>query len=728
MELERGEVLDLKPLMSPRSIAIIGASAQKGGWGYANRLVENIIIGGFNREMLYLVNPKYDRIGDMPCYHDISTVPGPVDLAVIIIAGNKVSQIIEECIRLGVKAALVISAGFSEAGEDGRDQQSVLRDIARNANLLVCGPNALGVVNPGNSLMLHAFMNLKMNPGNIGLISQSGAAAFSSIIAPALDRGIYFSKVATTGNEAVLESIDFIRYMVDEPDTKVICCFIEGFKEAGKIMVAAEDALRAGKPILMVKVGRSELGAEQAISHTGAMTGTDRVYQAIFEQKNIIRLEYPEDLYETANVFANCPAPVSEGVAIISTSGGMGSLLADMCSINRIELPELSHDFREYIKTRDYLLFYGEPVNPLDIRGQGASHLPDIVKPFASDDRFGLLVIVLGISAVGPLSVAVANSLKKIAEDIDKPLIVLWVGKKIGDNGGASEKGYKILEDNNIPVFYSTEKLVRGVKQFITYYKQRNKWLAAQDDTNRNVPLNIDREEALEFLKGKSGTLHELESRRLLSFYGIPTPKESLAESLEDGISAANKIGFPVVVKVVSEKLPHKTEAGAVRLNIGNEGELKNAWNDMIATAQRYCGELHIQGVLIQEMITGAREMMVGITQDKQFGPVVVCGLGGVFTEVFKDIKICVPPICVADVREMVDGLKALPLLQAFRGKKPADLDSLYDVILRVGQMAIDLRGVLNEMDINPLLVKESGNGVVAVDTMVALCKQGHGT
>lgn len=711
---------DLTPLLNPRSIAIVGVTAVQSGWGYAGRLVENILNGGFDPAKLFPINPKYNHLGDLRCYKSLADLPEPVDLVAIILSGRRVMAVLEECVKFKAKAALIISAGFAEAGDEGRQEQEAIRKLARKSGLLICGPNSLGLAVPKNNVLSHAYMNMAMQPGHIGLVSQSGATAFASILSPALDRNLQFSHVVCTGNEADLESIDFIRHFVGDPDTRAVVCFLEGFKEARGFRAVAEEALAAGKPIMVVKVGRSDLGARQAVSHTGALTGSDKAYQAVFDQTGVIRLPFPDDLAETASLFAQSPTPQASGLFIISTSGGMCSLLADMCGVNGLELPPLTDEEGWFVKSQEYLLVFGEPINPLDIRGQGATHLPELLALFATDPRYGVLVAALGVTANGPLSTQIADSLVELRARIAKPLVVLWMGKKLDEKGRFNDQdGFRVLEKAGLPIFYSPEKLIRALKEFIGYHQFRDRWLAQCATGETELLDGLDPSGARAFLADKSGVLDEIDSRRLLSFYGVPVPKEVLANDAVAAAQAAEELGYPVALKVISPDLPHKTEAGAVRLNLGDATAVRAAGEELLAKVKAGLPQAKIRGLLVQEMILGAREMLAGIGQDRQFGPVVAAGLGGVWVEILGDVSLRLPPLSRLDAREMLGQLKGVKLLGAFRGQGPADLKGVEEVILRLSQLALDLEDRVAELDINPLLVKE--DGVFAGDALVRL-------
>lgn len=718
--MKKNVVPDLKPLLSPRSVAIVGASLRG---GYGSRFLMNLQNGGFKGK-IYLVNPKYNKIGEMPCYNSLADLPEAVDLAAIIVSNRLVLSVLEQCVQRGVKAAMVISAGFAEAGQKGRIDQDAIRQLARRHGLLVSGPNCLGIANPRDHVMAHSYAEIsffELWPGNIGFVSQSGAVGFTTV-SQALDRGISFSYLVSCGNEAALESIDFMRYLIREPNTRVICCFLEGLKEARRFLKVADEALEACKPIIAIKVGRSEVGSRQAISHTGSLTGRDDVYQAVFNQKRVIRVPDPDDLFEMASIFSRCPAPKGEGLSIVTTSGGMGSLLADKCGIYGLHLPPLSDKISKIYSETDFLLVYGQLINPVDIRGQGASHLQEILKPLIEDDRYHVLLVALGLPAVGEQSRKIAQDLIEIRAYTDKPLVVLWAGTKINSEAQVSEKdGFRALERSNIPIFYSPEKCIQAIRALVTYHRYRKRWLADRSGDKPEAISAIDEVGAFSFLKKKEGVLDELGSHKLLSFYGIPVPREKFAADFDEAAAAASEIGYPVVLKVLSHDLPHKTEVGGVYLSVSDKMSLKVAYSNITESVKKNCPGVTIRGVLVQEMISGGREMIVGFSHDDQFGPVLICGLGGIFVEIFSDVNRRVPPVTIKDAGDMVRELKGARILESFRGRPASDVPALLDVIVRIGRMALDLENRIAELEINPLIVKEKGRGACAVDALVKL-------
>jgi acyl-CoA synthetase (NDP forming) len=706
---------DLRPLVAPRSIAIVGASKSN---PYASRLLINLPGGGF-RGRLYLINPRQDSIDGIPCHPSIEALPEAPDLAILVVPQRAVLDVLEACGRKGIRAALIISAGFGEAGDTGRAAQDEIRRIAESHGMLVCGPNCLGIANVLAPAMMHSFTGLPVLRGNLALVSQSGAMAFASILSPACDRGVGFAIVVSSGNEAVVDTVDYVRHFVRDREIRVIASLLEGLKPGrGRALLdVAAEAAEAGKPILVCKVGRSEVGARQVVSHTGSMTGSDAVYDAAFAQAGVIRVADPDDLFEVASAFSRCPEPQGEGVAILSTSGGLGVVLADKCGVHGLELPPLSPETAQRLAKGDLFLVVGDLGNPLDIRGQGSQHFPELLDLFIRDDRYHMLTIALGLPAVGDRAVKIARDLIDVAGKTGKPLIVLWMGSRLDTEGRASDQdGFRMLEQSRVPVFASPDKCFKALHALVTYHRFRRRRAIARAQAPR---AGIDAGAARAFLAGKHGTLDEVDARRLLAFYGIAAPREALVSDEDAATRAAREIGYPVAVKLVSPDLPHKTDAGAVMLGIRDERALREACTGMLRAVARHRPGVRVRGVLVQEMIPDGRELIVGASRDPQFGPVVTCGLGGIFVEVLRDVQRRVPPLGADEAHAMLAKLAGAATLGPFRGRPAANVDAAVDVIQRVGQLALDLEDCVAEVEINPLMVTPAG--AIAVDAVVAL-------
>jgi acyl-CoA synthetase (NDP forming) len=703
---------DLQPLIAPRSIAIVGASTSN---PYASRLLDNLADGGFTGR-LYLVNPRQASIGGLPCHPSIEALPERPDLAILVVPQRAVLDVLDTCGRSGIRAALIISAGFGEAGDPGRAAQAEIRRIAHAHGMLVCGPNCLGIANMVTPAMMHAFSRLPVPRGHLALVSQSGAMAFASILSPACDRGVGFATVVSSGNEAVVDTVDYLRHFVRDPEVRVIASLLEGLGPGrGRALLAvAAEAAAAGKPIVVCKVGRSDLGTRQVVSHTGSMTGSDAVHDAAFAQAGVIRVDDPDDLFEVASALSRCPAPRGDGIAVLSTSGGLGVLLADKCGVHGLDLPPLAPETAHRLAGGDFFLVVGDLGNPLDIRGQGAQHLPALLDLFLRDDRYHVIAVALGLPAVGERAMQIAHDL--IAVATDKPVIVLWMGSRLDGAGRASDQdGVRRLEQSRVPVFASPDKCFKALHAFVAYHRFRRRSVGPPAPP----PAGIDAVGARVFLADRHGTLDEVDARRLLAFYGVAGPREALTSDADAAARAAAEIGYPVAAKIVSPDLPHKTEAAAVTLGIPHGAALREACLRMRAAVARQRPDARLRGVLVQEMITDAREMIVGTSRDPHFGAVVTCGLGGVFVEVLRDVQRRVPPLSADQAREMIARLAGAASLGPFRGRPAADVGAAADVIRRVGQLALDLEDRIAEIEINPLMV--TPGGAIAVDALVAL-------
>ena len=706
---------DLQPLLAPRSIAIVGASTSN---PYASRLLENLGSGGFDGR-LYLINPRQASIGAHACHPSIDALPEVPDLAVLVVPQRAVLDVLDACGQKGIRAALIISAGFGEAGDAGRAAQDDIRRIAQAHGMVVCGPNCLGIANTLAPAMVHSYTGLPVPRGNLALVSQSGAMAFASVLSPACDRGVGFGLVVSSGNEAVIDTVDYVRHCVRDPEIRVIGSLLEGLRSGrGRAFLdVAAEAADAGKPILVCKVGRSEVGARQVVSHTGSMTGSDAVYDTAFTQAGVIRVPDPDDLFEIASAFSRCPVPAGEGIAILSTSGGLGVVLADKCGVHGLELPPLSPETAKALAGGEFFLVVGDLGNPLDIRGQGAQSLPTLLDLFIRDDRYHLITVALGLPAVGERAVKIAHDLIDVAGKTDKPLIVLWMGSRLDREGHPSDAdGFRALEHSRVPVFASPDKCFRAMQALVEYQRFRRRRAAAAPA----APLtDVDVAAARAFLTGKQGVLDEVEARRLLRCYGIAGPREAFATDTDAAARVADKIGYPVAVKLVSADMTHKTEAGAVTLGVRDERALREACAKMRAAVDRQRPGVRVRGVVVQEMVEDGREMIVGATLDPQFGPVVTCGIGGVMVEVLRDVQRGVPPFGTDQARGMIAKLAGAATLGAFRGRAAANVEAAAEVIRRVGQLALDLEDLVAEVEINPLMVTPTG--AIAVDAVVSL-------
>jgi acetyltransferase len=520
-----------------------------------------------------------------------------------------------------------------------------------------------------------------------------------------VENGIGFSYIISTGNEADLDFTDFARYLLDDPDTRVIAGFVEGFKRADKFLEVAKLAAERGKPIVLIKIGRSELGARAARSHTAALTGADARYDAIFAQYGVIRVQDYDELLEVAHLLAHTPKPGVPGIAVVSHSGGISSLTADMCGQAGLDLPPLGEAARAGIN--GILKGFGWAANPADVTGFANSEaFPQIMEHMINDPRMGTLVV----ASAG--ADAQAQQVISQRDRTDKGVVFLWTGSR------DAKAGLTQLKNARIPIFYTPDKLARGLQARLAYHTSRERRLA--DGFATAPPRTAPQDEAIAQALGFGRpTLSESESKQLLGAWGVGSAREHRVNSAEAAAQAAEELGFPVALKVDSPDIPHKTEAGVVRLNLGNPAQVRTAYAEILASAKAYAPEARINGVSVQEMVGDGVEVIIGVSCDPQLGPVLLFGSGGVMVEVYNDVALRRCPITRSEAQAMIAEVKGARLLQGFRGRPAADQGALADTLVRVSHLAMHLEGHLAELDINPLMVLPRGQGVKAVDALV---------
>ena len=699
------QMASIHKMLNPRSIAIVGATPrmQYGGRFLAAALKAK------DRVRVYAVNPRYDEIMGEKSYPRVTDLPEAPDVVGIVVPYDQVLDVLRESHRKGVGSAIVISAGFAERGvDDRRDLQGELGAFARESGMRVSGPNCLGLANVKDDIWATSSSRGASGlTGPIGLVCQSGATAFGPFLVRAVENGIGFSYIISTGNEADLDFTDFARYLLDDPDTRVIAGFVEGFKRADKFLEVARLAAERGKPIVLIKIGRSELGARAARSHTAALTGADARYDAVFAQYGVIRVQDYDELLEVAHLLAHTPAPVVPGVAVVSHSGGISSLTADMCGQAGLDLPDLGEAARDGIN--GILKGFGWAANPADVTGFANSEsFPAIMQHMVDDPRMGTLVVASSGAD------AQAQQVISQRDRTGKGVVFLWTGSR------DAKAGLGMLRNAQIPVFYTPDKLARGLRSRLAYHVWREGRLA---DGFASAPARSAVQDAAiaQAVGLGRATLSESESKRLLAAWGVGSAREVLVGSAQESVEAAERLGFPVVLKVDSPDILHKTEAGVVRLNLRDAGEVRAAYAEILARAKACAPQAAISGVSVQEMVGDGVEVIVGVSCDPQLGPVLLFGSGGVMVEVYGDVALRRCPITRAEARAMIDEVKGARLLRGFRGRPAADVEALEDTLVRVSHFAVHVGGDLAELDINPLMVLPAGRGVKAVDALVVL-------
>jgi len=697
-------------MLNPRSIAVVGATPSG---GYGGRLL-GAVLRSKDRIRVYPVNPKYDEIMGATCYPSVAALPEAPDLVGIVVPHHKVLEVLRECHQKKAGSAVIISAGFAERATDaGRESQRQLAAFARESCLRIAGPNCLGVANVRDDIWATASSRtLGGLTGPIGLVCQSGATAFGPFLVRAVDSGIGLSHIISTGNEVDLDFTDFVRYLLDDPATRVIAGFVEGFKDVRKFLAVAELAAERGKPIVLITIGRSASGASAAQSHTAALTGIDARYDAVLRQYGVIRVQDYDELLEISHLLAHNRKPVKPGIAVVSHSGGIRALTADMCGQAGLDLPPLTDHARDGINA--ILKDFGWAANPADVTGFSRSeHFPQIMDTMINEPEVGTLVVA---------SAGAGSQVEHVISQrdrTDKGVVFFWTASR-GDNTALAK-----LKSANIPIFYSPEKLARGLQSLIGYHAWRDRRLAGGAATI--PPLTAAQEQTLARLRapGRS-TLSESASKQAIAAWGIAGTREQSVQSADAAVDAAQRLGYPVALKADSPDILHKTEAGVVRLGLRDAGDVREAYAQIMANAAGYAPNAAISGVLVQEMVNGGVEVIVGVAYDAQLGPMLLFGSGGVMVEVYNDVALRRCPVTRAEAWDMVAEVKGAKLLRGFRGQPPADIDALADALVRVSHLAVHLEGQLAELDINPLMVLPAGQGVKAVDALVVLQSQGR--
>ena len=692
-------------MLNPRSIAVVGATPSG---SYGGRLL-GAVLKAKDRVRVYAVNPKYDEIMGAVCYPSVTALPEAPDLVGIVVPHRHVLDVLRECHEKKAGSAVVISAGFAErATEAGRESQRQLAAFTKESCFRIAGPNCLGVANVRDDIWATASSRtLDGLTGPIGLVCQSGATAFGPFLVRAVDSGIGLSHIISTGNEVDLDFADFVRYLVDDPETRVIAGFVEGFKDVGKFLAVAELAAERGKPIVLIKIGRSASGARAAQSHTAALTGVDARYDAVFRQYGVIRVHDYDELLEISHLLAHNRKPVKRGIAVVSHSGGISSLTADMCGQAGLDLPLLGERARDGINA--ILKDFGWAANPADVTGFSRSEqFPQIMELMISEPEVGTLVIA---SAGAGDQVEQVLSLR---DSTAKGVVFFWTASR-GDKAALAR-----LKSANIPIFYTPDKLARGLRCLIDYYAWRDDRLAGGVATI--PPLTAVQQQTLARLRASGhSALSESASKQVLAAWGIAGTREQAVQSAAAAVEAAQRLGYPVALKIDSADIPHKTEAGAVCLGLRDAEAVRKAYGQIMANAVRYAPNAAISGVLVQEMVSGGVEVIVGIAYDAQLGAMLLFGSGGVMVEVYNDVALRRCPVTRAEALEMVAEVKGAQLLRGFRGQPPADIDALADTLVSVSHLAVQFAGQLTELDINPLMVLPVGQGVKAVDALMVL-------
>ena len=697
---------DLSRFLNPRGVAVVGVSNDRGRiGGQALTLLTDFGYPG----RIYPVNPKYTDIRGLPCYPDPAAVPQPCDVALIALSAAHVAGAIGQCGKAGIPFALVLSSGFSEVGGEGKALQEQLVAAARAANVRVVGPNCLGILNLKDNARIGfggTSQLTTLKPGPMAMVTQSGGFGFG-VISAAAHFGVGCNYAISTGNEADLTLLDWVADLIERPEVEIVVAFMEGVSDGRRLIEIGERALEMGKPILAWKVGNSAVGSQAATSHSARLTAGYELYRAAFKRGGFVEIRDVDDLIDICKAFRIRKLPAGNRVGVLTLSGGAGVLLADRCAEHGLELPALNAATREQLgKT---LVSFASFNNPIDATAHGyndnfASY-GEAVRLVLADPNIDQVVarVPRGKSA-RPWS----ESLLKMLRGSGKPLILNWPTSP-DDNGDV----LAWLEQNDVPCILGAGRAVRALAALTEFSGKLRNFRG-----RRNQPLvRATARQALDLPAG-AGTLGEHRSKQLLQHYGVPVVNEVLLQPLEIEALKAAPLAFPVAVKIESPDVPHKTEAGAVRLNIQDLAGLKLAAREIVAAARRYRPAARIDGVLVQEMATGT-ELILGAVNDPYFGPTVAFGFGGIFAELLQDVTHRFAPFDAQTATEMINEVRGAALFNRYRGRPALDVAAIADALARLSLLIADHADRIAEIDINPLFVRE--RGVVAADALFVL-------
>lgn len=706
---------NIKSVFNSKSAAIIGASTKSETVGHA--IFSNMLFGRY-KGIVYPVNPKAKSILGVKCYPNVSSIPDEIELAVVIVPANVVSSTLEECGQKGVKAAIVITAGFKEIGKDGIELEKQLIKVSKKYNIAVIGPNCLGVINTDPEISMNATFATSMPKcGNIGFISQSGALC-TAVLDYAKGENIGFSKFISMGNKALINENDLLLFLKDDPQTSVIVLYLEDIVDGRSFINIAREItgeISKCKPIIAIKAGRTQLGAKAASSHTGSLAGSDEVYDAVFAQSGVFRVDSVEELFDLAIAFSTSPLPKGKRTAIITNAGGPGIITTDACIRYGLDLADFSPKTKEILKQK--LPKTANINNPIDVIGDAQHDRYEVAfEAVFNDAGVDGVIALLSPQAITDIK-EVAKIVSRFANKKEKPVLACFMGLV-----DVSE-GVKVLEQNNVAHYMFPEASARVLSSMYKY----TQWLVRK--RTKPKEFKVDKEKVKQiFDKVKienRNFLPEVEAIEVLRAYGFPMLKSKLTKDVNDCVKTANEIGYPVAMKIASSDIIHKFDVGGVRLGINNDEELKKEYKDMMDNVKKHMPNAKIWGVLIQEMCEKGVETIIGMKKDPHFGPLIMFGLGGIYVEVLKDVTFRVAPIRELGAMIMIESIKTHKILEGVRNTPKRDIKSIAECIQRLSQLVMDFDEI-NEFDINPLVVYEEGKGCRVADARISITDNRH--
>jgi len=706
--------------MNPRSVAVIGASQRADALPNreprGNRVIRNLKNFGYPGRIV-AVNPKYREVMDCPCYPDLAAIPEPVDCVVLAVPNRSVPDLLESAADAGARAAVVFAAGFAETGPEGKARQARLETLSRERGFLICGPNCYGVLNVfGKAPLFASAIPAGFLPGPVALVSQSGGLSTTIANALMLNRHVGLSHIVSCGNQAGASFEEYFNYFVDDENTRVIAAFVEGFKQPERLLSVARKAVEHEKPLIILKGGRSEVSKRAAATHSGSLAGAAEVVDAAFRQGGIVSVRNLNELIDAVSVFS-CEkfSKLYRGgrrIGVLSGSGGECTLVSDAAANAGLEVPELTEKTKAQLQQA--VADFGNMNNPLD--GTGAMYddpniFPRLLQALIDDSNIDLVTVNLEANDPRPKELKSGNRfavvIEKAATTSTKPITCF--SSVVG--GPVDPEILLPLRTAGVPLMEGAECATATIQKLAEYYEFKK---------NCSKQITTPTIERLD-KKLSSGIMPAESAFQLFEQFGIPAAPSAFARSADEAAVAAERIGFPVALKIESAQITHKSDIGGVALGLANGNDVRAAYERIRNDVSRHAPTAKIGGVIVQRMASEGVEVILGIKRDPLFGPVVLCGFGGILVELLKDIVIGIPPLSLEQAHDMLARLRGFPILSGLRGKPAADIDALYHAIVSVSHLAVSLGDQLAGLDINPLIVLPRGQGVVAVDAVVEI-------
>jgi 4-hydroxybutyrate---CoA ligase (ADP-forming) len=692
--------------LSPQSIAVIGATERA---GVGNAIFCNIVNG--YKGKIYPINPSSSTILGIKAYRSVLDIPGDIDLAVIATPNKIVPAVMEDIGKKNIRGAIIVTAGFKEVDKEGARLEKEIESVAKRYGTRIIGPNCLGIMSlSASNIMNLTFLKITPKYGGIALISQSGAIC-AATVEDAIAQGIGFSKVISIGNKVDMDENDVLELLADDLETKVIVMYLEDIHDGRRFMeITKKITMENKKPIIVLKSGRTPEGAKAAISHTGALMGSDEIYDALFLQSRVIRVDTMQDLFELSTAFSKQPLPsVQGGVVIVSNAGGPAIISVDSCSKYGLKMADLDSSKEAISKV---IPAHGSARNPVDIVGDADyRRFEKVLVEVISNPNVGSIVAMCTPSATLNYD-DLAETIVKTSKGSGKTMLAALMGLAEG------VKNKEILSEGDIPHFNYAESAIETLEAMYRF----SDWIRVPGGGIKVFDADKKRVRDVFDNVRKSGrrNLVEEEGYEVLGAYGFTTPKTILANSVEQAVNASKNIGYPVVMKIASPDIIHKSDAAGVKVGLANDEQVQLAFNAIMQNAKRYKPDANIKGIIVQEMVRSGKEIILGAKQDPIFGPLVLFGLGGIYVEVLKDVVFRLAPIDEHEANRMVHSIKGFRLLKGVRGESPSDIGALVDSLLRISQLVTEFPEI-SEFDMNPLMVLGEGNGVRAVDVRISL-------